>query len=207
MRVRLTMLLYTAIITVAVAAVAPPFFLLLYKPQYHAAARFAQILALSVFFDTAESSLRHFPLVEDTPRFEVWVVLVRLAAFALAVPVAYAAGTGAVGYAFAYVFGLAVGYAFMLLTCVRRGYLRPAVDIGLTSTVVAAAVATSFVPVPAAAGTVALVAWGGIIAALAAAGVLVVFLRRGLPSLPAEPAPQVLRDAAREEFDILPNQG
>ncbi|WP_174279701.1 oligosaccharide flippase family protein [Sphingomonas bacterium] len=195
--VRTTMLLYTAVLVLALAAVAPAFFGLLYARQYQGAALFAQILALGVFFDTAESSLRHFPLVEDTPRYEVWVVLVRLAAFAIGVAVVYAIGAGATGFAFAYVLGLAVGHLYMLAVCVRRGYLRPRLDLLMTAALVVAVVAIDRLPV--ASGIGPLIAWGAAIGVAGTAALFAVFRWRGLPSLSAEPAPELLRETAEEE--------
>ena len=65
LRIRTTMLLYCAVVTLGIMAVAPAFFGLLYEQRYHGAARFAQIMGIAFFFDTAESSMRHMPLVED----------------------------------------------------------------------------------------------------------------------------------------------
>ena len=196
--VRTTMLLYSTIVTLGVMAVSPAFFLLLYQPRYHAAAAFAEILAIGTFFDVAESSLRHFPLVEGTPHYEVLVIVVRLAAFLVAVPVAHALGLGVAGYALSYVIGLAAGHGFMLATCVRRGYLRPGLDIGLVTLLCVAAVAIYFAPVPRG-NVLALVAEGVVVGAVAGAALLIVYFRRGLPSLSAEPAPETLRDVAEEE--------
>jgi len=201
MAVRTTMLLYTAIAAVAVMAVAPAFFLLLYEPRYHAAAAIAAILAAGTFFDVAESSLRHFPLVEGTPHFEVLTVLVRLAAFAAAVGVVYLTGAGVAGYALSYVAGLAASHLFMLGVCVRRGYLRPGFDLLLTGMLVGAGLLVNALPLRRA-STGGLVAEGFTVAALAGVAILLVYLRRGLPSLPAEPAPETLREMAEEELGI-----
>ncbi len=199
LRLRTTMLLYTAVMALTAVAVAPAFFMLLYEPRYHAAAIFAQILAIGVFLDTAESSLRHMPLVEGTPHYEAWSVVVKLLAFLAAAGVVVALGGDARHYALAVVFGGAVGHLFMLFVCVRRGYLRAGPDLLLLSGVVVAAVAAYLMPMSRATFP-ALVAEGAAVAVLAAAAVVLVFLRRGLPSLPAEPAPSVLRDVAEEEL-------
>lgn len=201
MAVRTTMLLYTAIAAVAVMAGASAFFLLLYQPRYQAAAGIAAILAAGTFFEVAESSLRHLPLVEGAPQFEVWAVLVRLAAFGVAVGVVYLAGAGIAGYALAYVAGLAASHLFMLGTCVRRGYLRPGLDLLLVAALAGAGMLIHLLPFRVA-GPVGLVAQGAAVAAVAGAAVLLVYWRRGLPSLPAEPAPAVLRDVAEEDLGL-----
>jgi O-antigen/teichoic acid export membrane protein len=201
MAVRTTMLLYTAIATLAVMAGSPSFFLLLYQPRYHAAAAIAEILAAGTFFDVAESSLRHFPLVEGTPHFEVWTVLVRLAAFAVAVGIVYLTGAGIAGYALSYVAGLAASHLFMLGTCVRRGYLRPGVDLLLVAALVGTATLVHLLPLERT-GAVALVAQGAVVAVVAGAAMMLVYWRRGFPSLPAEPAPEVLREVAEDDLGL-----
>ena len=198
MAVRTTMLLYTAIATLAIMAVSPAFFLLLYAPRYHAAEWIAIILASGTFFDVAESSLRHFPLVEGTPHYEVWTVLVRLAAFAIGVLVVFFVGAGIAGYALSYVAGLGAGHLFMLAVCVRRGHLRPGFDLAMVAALAAAGTGIYALPL-AAANTLGLVGEGIAVALVAGAAVLLVYRRRGLPSLPAEPAPTTLREAAEEE--------
>lgn len=203
--VRTTMLLYTAIVCLAVAAISPAFFLLLYEPQYHAAARFAQILAIATFFEVAESSLRHFPLVDGTARYEVWPVVIRLTAFAVAALAAAALGAGIPGYAASYVIGSAASHQFMLAVGVRRGYLRPGTDLLLTVGLAAAAVAIYFAPLPTA-GVTAIVTQGIAVGVAATLALLVVYIRRGLPSLPAEPAPATLRETAEEELGPTPTQ-
>lgn len=201
MAVRTTMLLYTAIATLAVMAGSPSFFLLLYQPRYHAAAAIAEILAAGTFFDVAESSLRHFPLVEGTPHFEVWTVLVRMAAFAVAVGIVYLTGAGIAGYALSYVAGLAASHLFMLGTCVRRGYLRPGIDLLLIAALVGTATLVHLLPLERT-SAIALVAQGGVVAAVAGAAMLLVYWRRGFPSLPAEPAPEVLREVAEDDLGL-----
>ena len=41
--------------------------------------------------------------------------------------------------------------------------------------------------------------------ALATAAMLLIYWRRGLPSLSAEPAPEVLREAAEDEYHLRPD--
>ena len=204
MAVRTTMLLYTAVATLAVMAVSPAFFLLLYAPRYHAAAGIAVILGAGTFFEIGEGSLRHFPLVEGTPQYEVWTVLVRLAAFSAGASVVMLTGAGVAGYALSYVGGLAASHLFMLAACVRRGYLRAGLDLLLV-----AAVAVVGTPVYllsfARVNVLGLLAEGTVVAAGAVAAMLVIYLRRGLPSLPAEPAPEILREAAEDEFHLRPD--
>jgi O-antigen/teichoic acid export membrane protein len=204
-RVRTTMLLYTMIATLGVMAISPAFFLLLYEPRYHAAARFAEILAIGTYFEVSESSLRHLPLVEGTPHYEVWTVLVRLAAFGAAVLAVRALDGGMLGYALSYVIGLAASYTFMLIVDVRRGYLRLGLDILLTTGLVAAALGIYFLPLPQA-NVVELVVQGAVVAVVGGVAVLIVYLRRGLPSLSAEPVPETLREAAEEELGTLPQR-
>ena len=201
MRLRTTMLLYTAVATLAVMAISPPFFLLLYAPRYHAAAGIAVILALGTFFDLAESSLRHFPLVEGVPHFEVWTVLVRLAAFFGGALLVFAAGAGVAGYALAYVGGLAASHLFMLTTCVRRGYLRPGFDLLMVAALAGAGSLVYHLPLTRT-GTIVLLAEGVAVAAVAGVATLIIFWRRGLPSLSAEPAPSVLLSAADDELGL-----
>lgn len=203
--IRTTMLLYSVIVTLVVMAGSPAFFLLLYAPGYHAAARFAEILAIGTFFEVAEASLRHFPLVEGTPHYEVWTVVVRLAAFTIAVMVLHLLGAGVSGYALAYVVGLIASHGFMLVTCVRRGYLRPGLDIVLTIILAGAAGVIYVLPLPQA-NALELIAQAALIAMVGGAAMLVVYVRRGLPSLPAEPATGTLIEAAEEELGTLPKR-
>ena len=203
LRVRMTMLLYTGVMTLTVVAVSPAFFMLLYKPQYYGAAKFAQILGLGIFFDTAESSLRHMPLVEGTPQYEVWAVVVKLLAFVAAAAVVVALKGSAFSYAFAVAIGGVVGHLYMLRVCVRRGYLRALPDLVFMAGLVVVAAGLYFLPAPPA-NTAVLVVEGGAIAIVAATAIMLIYRRRGLPSLPAEPAPQVLREAAEEELRFLP---
>lgn len=203
--VRTTMLLYSMIVTLVVMAGSPAFFLLLYEPRYHAAARFAEILAIGTFFEVAESSLRHFPLVEGTPHYEVWAVIVRLAAFGAAVLAVHLLGGGVAGYALAYVVGLAASHMFMLLTCVRRGYLRARLDMLFTVVLAGAACAVYAMPLPQG-GALMLIAQGVAVAGVGGAAMLVVYLRHGLPSLPAEPARETLIEAAEDELGTLPKR-
>jgi len=203
--VRTTMLLYSVIVTLVVMAGSPAFFLLLYAPRYHAAAQFAEILAIGTFFEVAESSLRHFPLVEGTPHFEVWTVIVRLVAFAGAVFAVHLLGIGVAGYALAYVVALACSHMFMLVTCVRRGYLRPGFDILLTAMLIAAAGVIYVIPLPQT-GAVSLVAQAVVVAGVGGAAMFAVYVRRGLPSLPVEPAPETLMEAAEDELGTFPKR-
>lgn len=202
-RVRTTMLLYCAVLTLAVVAISPAFFTLLYEPRYRAAAQFAQILALGIFFDVGEASLRHLPLVEGTPQYEVWAVVVRLAAFGAAALAVLAFGGGAPSYALAVVFGAATSHGFMLVVCARRGYLRFRTDLLLTPPLVAAAAAFYFFPLPRA-NAWAIIAEGAVVGLAAVGALVAIYLRRGLPSLPAEPAPAALREAAEEELNTAP---
>lgn len=199
MAVRTTMLLYTAVATLAVMAVSPAFFLLLYAPRYHFAAAIAVVLGAGTFLETAESSLRHFPLVEGTPHFEMWTVLVRLAAFAVGVGVVMLTGAGVIGYALSYIGGLAASHLFMLVVCVRRGYLRPGFDLALIAALAGAGTALYLLPL-ARASVIGLVAEAAVVVLVAAGAGLLVYFRRGLPSLPAEPAPAVLQQAAEQEL-------
>ncbi|WP_375427119.1 oligosaccharide flippase family protein [uncultured Sphingomonas sp.] len=199
LRVRTTMLLYTAVMTLTVVAISPTFFMLLYEPRYHAAAQFTQILAIGIFFDTAESSLRHMPLVEGVPQFEVWAVVVKLVAFVIAAAVVVALGGDAFSYTLAVAFGAVVGHLFMLSVCVRRGYLRAGLDLLLMSGLILAAALLYFAPLPRT-STLALLAEGATVVILAGTAMMLVFRRRGLPSLPAEPAPSTLREVAEEEL-------
>lgn len=202
-RVRTTMLLYCAVMTLAVVAVSPAFFTLLYEPRYRAAAQFAQVLALGIFFDVGEASLRHLPLVEGTPQYEVWAVVVRLAAFGAAALGVLAFGGGAASYALAVVFGAAVSHLFMLIVCARRGYLGVRTDLIITPALIAAAVAFHFLRLPRA-SALAVIAEGAVVGVAAVAATIAIYLRRGLPSLPAEPAPAALRGAAEEELNAAP---
>ena len=203
--VRTTMLIYSTIVTLGVMAIAPSFFLLLYEPRYHAAAAFAEILAIGTFFEVAESSLRHMPLVEGTPHFEVWTVIVRLAAFSVAILAVHFTGAGVASYALSYVIGLAASYGFMVVACVRRGYLRPGLDIVLTATLAVAAVVLYALPVPHG-GTIGLVLQAVVVAAISGGALVFVYLRRGLPSLPAEPAQETLLEAAEDELGTFPKR-
>jgi len=203
--VRTTMLIYSAIVTLGVMAISPSFFFLLYEPRYHGAANFAQILALGTFFEVAESSLRHMPLVEGTPHFEVWTTIVRIAAFGVAILAVHLTGAGVESYALSYVIGLAVSYIFMVVTCVRRGYVRPKLDVALTGTLVAAAVVLYAMPVLQG-GTVGLIVQAAVVAGISAVAIVFVYLRRGMPSLPAEPAQETLLEAAEDELGTLPKR-
>jgi O-antigen/teichoic acid export membrane protein len=203
--VRTTMLLYSAIVTLGVMAISPSFFLLLYEPQYHAAAVFAQILALGTFFEVAESSLRHMPLVEGTPHFEVWTVVVRLAAFSIAVLVVHFTDAGVASYALSYVIGLAASYGLMVVVCVRRGYIQPSLDIMLTVALAVAATALYALPLPRG-GAIELVLQAMVVAAISAVALALVYLRRGLPSLPAEPARETLLETAEDDLGTFPKR-
>jgi O-antigen/teichoic acid export membrane protein len=200
--VRTTMLLYSMIVALTMIAVSPVFFTILYEPRYHAAARFAQILAIGTYFDVAEASLRHFPLVEGTPHYEVWAVVVKLVAFGGAVAIVYTLGGGMLGYAMSYVVGLVASYAFMLAVDVWRGYLRPGLDILLTTGLIVMSACIYLIPLSQA-SNIGLIAQGAGIATAGAVALLVVYLHRGLPSLPAQPAPETLREAAEEEIGTL----
>lgn len=202
MTVRTTMLLYSFIATLAVMAVAPSFFLLLYAPRYHAAAGLAIILGAGTFFEIGEGSLRHFPLVEGTPQFEVWTVVARLAAFALGALVVVLTTGGVAAYALCYVGGLAASHLFMLAVCVRRGYLRPGLDLLLIAALAAGGALIYRLPF----GylhVLGLLASGAIIGIGATGLICLVFLRRGLPSMPVEAAPEALREAAAEDDGVL----
>ena len=203
--VRTTMLLYSTIVTLGVMAISPSFFLLLYEPRYHAAAAFAQILAIGTLFEVAESSLRHMPLVEGTPQFEVWTVLVRLAAFSIAILFVHFTGAGVASYALSYVVGLTASYGFMVVACVRRGYIRPGFDIMLTAAL--AVMATAIYALPLAHGsTIELLIQATIVSVISAVALLFVYLRRGLPSLPAEPAKETLLEAAEDDLGTFPKR-
>ena len=201
--VRTTMLLYAGVMTLAVVAMAPAFFTLFYKPQYHAAGRFAQILALGIFFDVAETSLRHMPIVEGTPQFELWAVVMKLLGFVAAAAVVVALGGDAFAYALAVTIGAVVGHLYILRICVRRRYLTAGPDLAMAAVVIAAAAGLYLVPAPPAAPVVLIALLAGI-GAVAAAAMLLVHRRRGLPSLSAEPAPAVLRELADEEAGLRP---
>ena len=203
--VRATMLLYSTIVTLGVMAISPSFFLLLYQPRYHAAAAFAEILAIGTFFEVAESSLRHMPLVEGTPHFEVLTVLVRLAAFSIAILVVHFTGAGVLSYALSYVIGLAASYGFMVVASVRRGYLRPGLDIILTAVLAVAATALYVLPIPNG-STIGLGLQAMVVAATSAVALALVYLRRGLPSLPAEPANETLLETAEDDLGTLPKR-
>lgn len=203
LRVRTTMLLYTAVMTLSVVAISPAFFMLFYKPQYFIAARFAQILGLGIFFDIAESSLRHMPLVDDTPRYEVWATVVKLGAFVAAAALVLLLRGNAFSYALAVASAGVMGHLYMLWVCVRRGYLRAGPDLLFMAGLIAASAFLYFLPTPPA-STAALAIVAGAVTATATAAVGLVYWRRGLPSLPAEPAPVVLREAAEEELGLRP---
>lgn len=203
--VRTTMLLYSTIVTLGVMAISPSFFMLLYEPRYHSAAVFAEILAIGTFFEVAESSLRHMPLVEGTPHFEVWTVLVRLAAFSIAILAVHFTGAGVASYALSYVVGLAASYGFMVVACVRRGYLRPELDIMLTAALAVAAIALYALPVPQV-STIGLATQAVVVAAICAVALTFVYLRRGLPSLPAEPAQETLLETAEDDLGTFPKR-
>ena len=195
MALRRSMLLYTFVIALAIAAISRPFFLLLYPPSYEAAARFSQILAAGVFFETAESSLRHLPLVEATPHFEAWVVITRLIAFGLAVSIIYSIGANAYFYALAYVLGLAVGHAFMLSVCVKRGYLQPKFDLEISAALVALLVAIWFLPQVN--DRIWLSAWSVTVGILGATALVMIFKHRGFPSLAVDTSGQDNHDFSR----------
>lgn len=204
--VRTTMLLYTVVTTLAVMAISPPFFLLLYAPRYHAAAGIAVVLGAGTFFEVAESSLRHFPLVEGIPHFEVWTVLVRLAAFAVGVAVVLLTGAGIPGYALSYVGGLAASHLFMLVVCVRKGYLRAGLDLLLTIGLVLVGAALYFIPLTQ--FTSRMLLGEGTAVALGAAGtILFIYYWRGLPSMPAEPTRPALYTAAQDELSLKIEDG
>ena len=203
LRVRMTMLLYTGAMTLTVVAIAPAFFTLLYKPQYVVAAKFAQILALGIFFDIAESSLRHMPLVDGTPRYEVWATVVKLAGFLVAAALVLVLHGNAFSYTLAVVSGTLMGQLYMLWVCTRLGYVRPGPDLAFTAALIAAAVGLYLLPPPPAHGA-RLVAEAAAIAAASAAAFALIWWRRGLPSLPADPAPAVLADVAEEELGFRP---
>jgi O-antigen/teichoic acid export membrane protein len=197
--VRTTMLLYCIVVAITMMAISPAFFLLLYDPRYYAAARFAQILALGTYFDVAEASLRHLPLVDGKPHYEVWAVIAKLVGFGMAALVVYASGSGMLGYAWSYVFGLLVSYVFMLVVDVRRGYLSPMLDILLT-TGLGVAAALIYFTFPAQASSVDMIIQAVAIAMAGGGMLLAIYVRRGLPSLPAEPAPDTLREIAEDEL-------
>lgn len=201
--VRMTMLLYAAVMTLTVIVVAPVFFTLFYKAQYHDAGKFAQILALGVFFEVAEMSLRHMPIVEGTPQFELLAVVMKLIGFALTAAIVVVLKGNAFYYALAVTVGVIVGHLYILRVCARRGYVRAAPDLVMAALLVGAAIGLYFVPAPPAAPAL-LMAMLAAIGLVAAAAMLLVYRRRGLPSLSADPAPAVLRDAAEEEMGLRP---
>ena len=206
MAVRTTMLLYSMVATLAIMAVSPAFFLLLYPPRYHGAAAIAVVLGAGAFFEVAESSLRHFPLVEGTPHFEVWTVLVRLAAFAIGTTVVMLTGAGVAGYALSYVGGLVASHLFMLAVCVRRGYLRPGLDLAFIAVLAVAGVAVYLAPLSRATKP-GLVVEGAAVTLVAATAMLLVYRRRGLPSLSVEAAPEAMREAAEDERSLRIEDG
>ena len=86
----------------------------------------------------------------------------------------------------------------MLAVDVRRGYLRPGIDLLLTTGLVAGAVLVNLAPL-AHATTIGLVAEAVAVAVLSGLALLAIHRRRGLPSLPADPAHATLREVAAEE--------
>lgn len=203
--VRATMLIYFTIVSLTVMAVSPSFFILLYEPQYHTAAYISEILAIGTFFELSESSLRHFPLVEGTPQYEVWTVIVRLVAFVISVFVVHNTGGGIAGYALSYVIGLAGSHLFMLIICVRRGNLRPNLDLFLSIILISTATIIYKLPLPNA-NKYFLIFQALAFSSVGGVAMLIVYLKRGLPSLPAEPADATIREAAREELGTLPKR-
>lgn len=203
--VRKTMLIYSTIVSLTVMAGSPAFFLLLYQPRYHAAAYFAEILAVGTYFELAESSLRHFPLVEGTPHYEVWTVVVRLVAFIGSVVIVRLTGATIAGYAIGYVVGLMASHAFMLTVCVRRGYLKPQTDLVLAVILIFAASVIYAIPLPQV-SKLALILQAIAFGAAGAGMMLIVYLRRGLPSLPAEVAEATIKEAADNELGIFPKR-
>jgi O-antigen/teichoic acid export membrane protein len=199
MAVRTTMLLYSLVGTLAIMAISFPFFLLLYPARYHDAAAISVVLGAGTFFEVSESSLRHFPLVEGTPHYEVWTVLVRLAAFLVGVGIVMLTGAGVPGYALSYVGGLAASHLFMLTVDVRRGYLRPGFDLLLIALLGVGGLALYLLPLTRTT-TPGLLGEGVVIALAAGTAMLLLYRRRGLPSLPAEPAPPVVHAVAEDEF-------
>ncbi|MFT3976820.1 MAG: oligosaccharide flippase family protein [Sphingomonas bacterium] len=185
LRIRFAMLLYSAVITTAMAAVAPSFFILLYKPIYHEAARFAQLLALGVFFDVAESSLRHFPLVDGTYRYEVQPVVLRILMFLILAMGFHALGGGAASYALSYVLAMAISYFFMLTIDTHRGYLRPYADLRLAGAVLMVQLLIYALPLPRMTWVVAMMT-GFAVAVVAGAALLAIYARYGFPSLSAD---------------------
>ena len=145
-RVRMTMLLYSAVATIVMIPGAECFFAFFYKPAYQHAGRFAALLAAGSFYEVGESSLRHFPLVDDTPRYEVLAVVVRLAAFGLMVLLSRSAGAD--GYALSYVGALLASYLFMLMVCVKRSYLSAAPDLFIATPLTAVVAASYLWPMP-----------------------------------------------------------
>lgn len=199
--VRTTMLIYTSVITLAVMAISPPFFLLLYATRYHDAAAIAVILGAGTFFEVAESSLRHLPLVEGTPHYEVWTVLIRMAAFAIGVGFVILTGSGIPGYALSYVGGLAASHLFMLIVCVQRGYVRPNLDLMLIVGLAATGLAFYLMRLIHF-SMFELIGEGAVIALLACAAVFLIYQRRGLPSLSAQLTPPVVRAAVEDELSL-----
>jgi O-antigen/teichoic acid export membrane protein len=184
-RVRMTMLLYSAVATIVMIPGAECFFAVFYKPAYYQAGRFAALLAAGSFFEVGESSLRHFPLVDDTPRYEVLAVVVRL--FAFAILVSSLRDGGVYGYALSYVGALFFSYIFMLIVCVRRRYLSMTSDLAIAFPIAAVVMGSYLWPMAMPSWTSGLY-MGAVIAV--SGGLLIGFIYRahGLPSLASERA-------------------
>jgi hypothetical protein len=93
----------------------------------------------------------------------------------------------------------------MLVVDVRRGYLRLGFDLLLTALFVGVAGIIYLVPLP---GTtaMALIGQGAAVALVGGAALLAVYVRRGLPSLPAEPAAATLIEAVEDELGTFPKR-
>ena len=179
--VRVTMLLYSAIVVTAVIAVSPFFFFLLYRPIYQEGARFSMLLAAACYFEVAESSLRHYPLVDKTARYEFIAVIVRLAVFASLVIGILLLKKNADLYAVSFTIGQVASFLFMLVTCKRDQYIDGKIDfilfIFMSMTIV---LSYSFPIVPK--STVDAIAMLGVIGSITAGLIFFVFIKRGLPS-------------------------
>jgi O-antigen/teichoic acid export membrane protein len=198
-QVRFTMLLYAVVLTLAMVAGAPMFFQFLYRPEYHQAAWFAQLTAAILFFDVAEGSLRNLLLADDSPKYEAPTVSVRIVVFLALAGLVYWSGAGPAAYAVAYLGGNIASWIFVLGVDVRRGYLRAAPDLLLAVPLLVAEAAVWRWPMPrleplaAAVGCI-------LVGILTLAGVGWVYVRRGFPSLPKEPAPLPVVEANERDL-------
>lgn len=180
-KTRVTMLIYSAIVVMGMIGLSPYFFFILYKPTYHEAARFAMLLTASAYFEMAETSLRFYPMVKRTTRYEFITNTIRLITFVLLISAIWIYKGEAELYAVSFTAAQTVSWIFILGVCVRSGYVTAKADVVL-ALIIWIAIALAYALPNSPTSLIRALVEGGIIGCTTLALLFGVFKKRGLPS-------------------------